>query len=54
MAFLAIVEDFNEFENVVPGFVEGLVIAMMHQLGSQCAKKAFYWHVIPTVSLAAH
>jgi hypothetical protein len=40
MASLAIVEDFNEFENVVPGFVAGLVLAMMHQLGFQCVEKA--------------
>jgi hypothetical protein len=41
MASLAIVEDFDEFENVVPGFVAGLVVAMMHQLGFQCVEKTW-------------
>jgi len=54
MASLAIVEDFDEFENVVPGFVAGLVVAMMHQLGFQCVEKTFHRRIIPTVSLAAH
>ena len=39
MASLTIVEDFDGFENVVAGFVAGLVVAMMHQLGFQCVEK---------------
>jgi hypothetical protein len=54
MTPLAIVEDFDEFENVVPGFVAGLVVAMMHQLDFQCVEKTFHRGIIPTVSLAAH
>ena len=54
MASLAIVKDFDEFENVVPGFVAGQVVAMIDQLGFQCVEKAFHRRVIPAVSLAAH
>jgi hypothetical protein len=51
MASLTIVEDFDEFENVVPGFVTGLVVAMMHQLGFQCVEKTFHRRVVASLAL---
>jgi hypothetical protein len=51
MTPLAIVEDFDEFENVVPGFVAGLVIAMMDQLGFQGMEKTFHRRMLASLTL---
>jgi hypothetical protein len=48
---LAIVENLNVLENVVPGFVAGLVVAMMHQLGFQCVEKTFHRRVLASLAL---
>ena len=51
MASLAIVEDFDEFENVAPGFVAGQVVAMMHQFGLQGVEKTFHRCMVASLAL---
>src|SRR3954470_12285300 len=54
MSPLTIVEDFDVLEDVAPGLVAGLVVAMMDQFGLQAVEEALHGRVVPAVTFAAH